>query len=390
MKKWSLASSQKLPSKGMEKYMKIKNWDLNQFVSAFGSDYSGYPKDLLEDLEYDAEDNKSAREKNDFESDEEEEEENEQDYTLNNNSETSDSDIEEINNLACNSPFLKTIKLFCLMEREGKIRKGESWKCQACNFSNFSSRLSCYKCQCWKWEKSRNIRNFPIFVPKDQIIKMIKNVKKKYLSTRNKESLVSSKGPRYALISSLTWNSFLVKEKAVELSFDSKRQVVRATQVYIRGGKEHESLASALRAKPFKTEPQSINLDLSNHMSASLNGLDSIKALIKKKWWKSDENWLSNEDWTKLSVYERTMLRFKFSYSHLNLDAFTWSKFSFAEKNEFIRRKRRWIKEHMKGASEEQKKMMNFWKSRFRWKKKIWSIKDQKLIESMNSSYVEL
>ena len=389
MKKWSLASSQKLPSKGMEKYMKIKKWNHDDFVSAFGEDYSGYPRDLLEELEYDTDENKSTKKDNEIQENDEEEE-NEQDYTQDNNSEDSDSDIGEINNLACNSPFLKTIKAFCIMEREGKIRKGESWKCQACNFSNFSSRLSCYKCQCWKWEKSSTIRNFPTFVPKDQIINLIKNVKKKYTNTLNAGTIAISKGPRYALISSFTWNSTLIKEKVAELSIDSKRQVVRATQVYIRGGKEQESLSSVLRAKHFKTGPQSINSELSNHRSASHNELDSLKSLIRDRWWKSDENWLSNEDWTKLSIYERTMLRFKFSYSHLNLDAFTWSKFSFNEKSEFIRRKRRWIREHMKGASEKQKKMMNFWKSRFKWRKKIWSIKDQKLKNLMNLSFSEI
>ena len=40
-------------------------------------------------------------------------------------------------------------------------------------------------------------------------------------------------------------------------------------------------------------------------MSASHNELDSIKILIKEKWWKSDEN-------------------------------FTWSKFSFAEKKNLL------------------------------------------------------
>ena len=83
-----------------------------------------------------------------------------------------------------------------------------------------------------------------------------------------------------------------------------------------------------------------MNSELSNHMSASHNELDSIKILIKEKWWKSDEN-------------------------------FTLSKFSFAEKKEFIRRKRRWIQEHMKRATENQIKMMSFWKTRFRWKKMI-------------------
>ena len=83
-----------------------------------------------------------------------------------------------------------------------------------------------------------------------------------------------------------------------------------------------------------------MNSELSNHMSASHNELDSIKILIKEKWWKSDEN-------------------------------FTLSKFSFAEKKEFIRRKRGWIQEHMKRAIENQKKMMSFWKTRFRWKKMI-------------------
>ena len=389
MKKWSLASSQKLPSKGMERYMKIKKWNHDDFVSAFGEDYSGYPRDLLEDLEYDTDENKSTKKDNEIQ-DDDEEEENEQDYTQDDNSEDLDSDVEEINNLACNSPFLKTIKSFCIMEREGKIRKGESWKCQACNFSNFSSRLSCYKCQCWKWEKSSKVRKIPTFVPKDQIIDMFKNVKKRYTSTFNTGAMAISKGPRYALASSFIWNSTLIREKAVELSMNSKRQVVRATQVYIRGGKEQESLSSVLRAKSFKTGPQSLNSELSNHKSASLNELDSLKALIRDRWWKSDENWLSNEDWTKLSIYERTMLRFKFSYSHLNLDAFTWSKFSFNEKNDFIRRKRRWIKEHMKEASEKQIKMMNFWKSRFKWRKKIWSIKDQKLKTLMNASYSEI
>ena len=196
-------------------------------------------------------------------------------------------------------------------------------------------------------------------------------MKEKYKRNVDSGKLEFSKGPRYALISNFSWNSVLSIEQAVKFSFNAKRQVTRATQIYIRGGKEHKSFSSDFRAKHFKPRTQNMNSELSNHMSASHNELDSIKILIKEKWWKSDENWLSNEDWTKLSTYERRMLRFKFSFSHLNVDTFTWSKFSFAEKKEFIRRKRRWIQEHMKRATENQKKMMSFWKTRFRWKKMI-------------------
>jgi len=315
------------------------------------------------------------------------EEESDQDYTLDDDLESDDSDLEEINDLACNNPFLKIIKEFCMKDRNNESRKGESWNCQACSFSNYGSRLACYKCKCWKWEKSSERSNFPSFVPKIQIIKLIKKMKKRYKKSSNYGDMALSKGPRYALEPSNIWNSVLIIERAVELSIDAKIQVTRASQIYIRGGKERESLSSDLSAKYFKTGPSNENCDCSNYMSASHNELDSIKNLIREKWWKGDENWLPNEDWTKLSLFIRTMLRFKFSYSHLNVDAFTWSKFNYLEKSEFIKRKRRWIQEHMKSATDSQKKMMLFWKTRFRWKKKIWSIKDQNWKNYMNDSF---
>ena len=385
MKKWSLSSSQNIPSKGMEKFQGFKLKDLDEYVAKWGTDDNGDPNPegllyLNQNL------NHSPKESD---SDAEEIESDEQDYTQDNDLSDIASDIEEINDLACSSPFLKTIKEFCILERENKIRKGESWKCKACNFSNYSSRLSCYRCKCWKWEKSSHKSNFPTFIQKDQIIKWIKNKREKDTRSIKFGKLECFQGPRYALVSSLGWNKVLKIERAGELSFNSSRQVTRASQVYIRGGKEQESLPSKLRAKDFKAGPQSINSEPSNYMSASHSELDSIKALIRERWWKSEENWLSNEDWTKLSLFERTMLRFKFSYSHLNVDAFTWSKFSYLEKNEFRRRKKRWINEHMKKASESQMKMLKFWKSRFRWKKMIWSIKDQKWKNYLKNSFSE-
>ncbi len=391
MKKWRLSSSQNFPSKGMEKLRKLKIRNVNDFVSAFGSDGADFPQDLEDEFQQELGNYYKSQLNNNEEHHSEENEEDEQDYTLNDNSSEINSDTEEIENMikACKSPFLSTIKEFCLMEKENKIRKGESWNCKACNFSNFSSRLSCYKCKCWKWAKSSKMENFPTLISKDQVINLIKSVKKRYQKS-NTDGLVFSKGPRIALYSTSMWNSVLTIEQPVELSFNAKRQVMRATQIYIRGGKESVSLASNLRAKSTGSGPQSLIYDSSNRMSASRNELDGVKDLIRDRWWKSEENWLSNDDWTKLSIYERTMLRFKFSFSHLNVDAFTWSKFSHMEKNEFIRRKRRWIQEHIKSATENQKKMMFFWKSRFRWKKMIWSIKDQRWKNFQKDANLEL
>ena len=390
MKKWRLSSSQTFPSKGMEKLGRLHIRNINDFVSAFGSDGADFPQDLEDEFQQEFGNYYKSQlsNKHDEEDNLEENEENEQDYTPNDNLSETDSDVEEVENIikACKSPFLSTIEEFCLMEKENKIRKGESWNCKACNFSNFSSRLSCYKCKCWKWANSDLMKNFPAFVPKEQVIKLIKNVKKRYKKS-NTDGLVFSKGPRFALNSTHIWNSVLVIEQPVELSFNAKRQVMRATQIYIRGGNESVSLASNLRAKSTGSGPHSFVYDSSNRMSASHNVLDDVKGLIKDRWWKSEENWLTNEDWTKLSIYERTMLRFKFSFSHLNVDAFTWNKFSYNEKTEFSRRKKRWIKEHMKSATDSQKKMMVFWKSRFRWKKMIWSIKDQNWKNYINDSF---
>ena len=389
MNKWSLSSSQLLPSKGMEKYQSIDSSYPDDHKIHWGM--SLYKKVQVSNENEQQVINKESEESKHLSEmdseDQEDEEKSDQDYTLDSDLESDDSVIEEINDMACNNPFLSVIKEFCIKNRENEIRKGESWNCKACNFSNYSSRLACFKCKCWKWEKSRFRSNFPTFVPKIQIINLIKKMKKKYGKKQNSGDMALSKGPRYALISSDNWNSVLTKEQAVELSFNAKRQVTRATQFCIRGGKERESLSSALSAKYFKAEPSTNNLDCSNHMGASHSELDSIKSLIREKWWKSDENWLPNEDWTKLSIFDRTMLRFKFSFSHLNVDAFTWNKFSYNEKTEFSRRKKRWMKEHMKSATDSQKKMMNFWRSRFRWKKMIWSIKDQNWKNYINDTF---
>ena len=44
--------------------------------------------------------------------------EEEQDYTLNDDLSDMDSEFEEINDLACSSPFLKTIKEFCINDNQ--------------------------------------------------------------------------------------------------------------------------------------------------------------------------------------------------------------------------------------------------------------------------------
>ena len=109
-------------------------------------------------------------------------------------------------------------------------------------------------------------------------------MKEKYKRSVDSGKLEFSKGPRYALVSNFSWNSVLSIEQAVKFSFNAKRQVTRATQIYIRGGKEHKSFSSDFRAKHFKSRTQNMNSELSNHMSASHNELDSIKILIKEKW----------------------------------------------------------------------------------------------------------
>ena len=112
--------------------------------------------------------------------------------------------------------------------------------------------IVCYRCKCWKWEKSSYNTNFPTFIPKGKIIKLIKKMKEKYKRNVDSGKLEFSKGPRYALVSNFSWNSVLSIEQAVKFSFNAKRQVTRATQIYIRGGKEHKSFSSDFRAKHFK------------------------------------------------------------------------------------------------------------------------------------------
>ena len=107
----------------MEKFQGFKSKDLDEYVSKWGTDDNGDPNpEGLLYLNQNLNDNSKNRE-----SDEEEIEGDEQDYTQDNDLSDIASDIEEINDLACSSPFLKTIKEFCILERENKIRKGESW-----------------------------------------------------------------------------------------------------------------------------------------------------------------------------------------------------------------------------------------------------------------------
>lgn len=387
MKKWRLSSSQLIPSKGMEKYRSFKHQNFDEEEENEDSYmnmeereklfYQGLTEDQIkwtrDPIKKDEEKHEGNLVKND------------QDYTLSNSSEDENSVLEDLEILACKSPFLTIIKDFCIKDRNNEIRKGDVWKCKACCFCNFGTRLSCYKCQCWKWEDSDMKVDFPKFYPEEETNQLIRKLRMNR-NKSNKDVLLPSEGPRYALIHNDTWTDLKIQK--VELfCINAKRQVFRATHFTIRGGK-HELNLRKLSAK-VRTGPQSTNSDLSNNTDTDRKELDSLRNLIRERWWKGDENWLPDYDWTKLSVFERTMLRFKFSYSHLNVDAFTWNKFSIMEKNEFIRRKRRWIKEHTKGANEGQKKMMHFWKSRFRWKKQIFSIKDEKWKEYDNRSFLE-
>ena len=60
-------------------------------------------------------------------------------------------------------------------------------------------------------------------------------MKEKYKRSVDSGKLEFSKGLRYSLVSNFSWNSVLSIEQAVKFSFNAKRQVTRATQIYIRG-----------------------------------------------------------------------------------------------------------------------------------------------------------
>ena len=89
----------------------------------------------------------------------------------------------------------------------------------------------------------------------------------------------------------------------------------------------------------------------------------------------SKTDWIDQSTWNLMSKYEKIILRFNFSCTHLNLDSKTWMDLSRDQKIDFSNRRKRWIRINRRNFSIKDKKDFEFWKNRYRFKGKIYRIK---------------
>ena len=89
----------------------------------------------------------------------------------------------------------------------------------------------------------------------------------------------------------------------------------------------------------------------------------------------SKTEWIDQSTWNSMSKYEKIILRFNFSCTHLNLDSKTWMELSRDQKIDFSNRRKRWIRVNKRNFNEKDKKDLKFWKNRYRFKGKIYRIK---------------
>ena len=89
----------------------------------------------------------------------------------------------------------------------------------------------------------------------------------------------------------------------------------------------------------------------------------------------SKTDWIDQSTWNSMSKYEKIIMRFNFSCTHLNLDPKTWMDLSRDQKIDFSNRRKRWIRVNRRNFNEKDKKDLKFWKNRYRFKGKIYRIK---------------
>lgn len=85
--------------------------------------------------------------------------------------------------------------------------------------------------------------------------------------------------------------------------------------------------------------------------------------------------WIEMSAWKKMSIYEKLILRFNFSCTHLNVDKETWDFLSKEEKADFACRRKRWINVFRRHANRKELKKLKFWRTRYRFKGEIMQIK---------------
>lgn len=77
--------------------------------------------------------------------------------------------------------------------------------------------------------------------------------------------------------------------------------------------------------------------------------------------------WIEEEEWKKLTEYERVIRRFNFSIGHQWVDPIYWTKFSREERNKFKRRRKIWWNREWKKWTSKQISIANYWRRRVKF-----------------------
>lgn len=82
---------------------------------------------------------------------------------------------------------------------------------------------------------------------------------------------------------------------------------------------------------------------------------------------KNKNIWIEENEWKKLTEYERVICRFNFSIGHQWVDPIYWSKFSRDERNKFKRRRKLWWNKEKEKWSSKQIAIANYWRRRVKF-----------------------
>ncbi len=82
---------------------------------------------------------------------------------------------------------------------------------------------------------------------------------------------------------------------------------------------------------------------------------------------KNKNVWIEEEEWKKLTDYERVIRRFNFSIGHQWVDPIYWTKFSREERNKFKRRRKIWWNMERKKWTSKQISIANYWRRRVKF-----------------------
>ena len=82
---------------------------------------------------------------------------------------------------------------------------------------------------------------------------------------------------------------------------------------------------------------------------------------------KNKNVWIEEEEWKKLTEYERVIRRFNFSIGHQWVDPIYWTKFSREERNKFKRRRKIWWNMEKKKWTSKQIRIANYWRRRVKF-----------------------